>query len=194
MDRYQQIVLASRPTGAPVAENFRLESGPTPVLADGAVLVRARYLSLDPYMRGRMSAAKSYSKPVEIGEPMEGETVAEVVESRHLDYRPGDLVRARSGWRTHAAISVEGLRRVDPALASITTALGVLGMPGFTAYSGMKVMANRKPVRRSSSRRQAARSARSSASSRNWPAPAPSESPAGRRSARMSVTSSTSMP
>jgi NADPH-dependent curcumin reductase CurA len=143
-DRYQQIVLTSRPTGAPVAENFRLESGQMPVPADGEVLVRARYLSLDPYMRGRMNAAKSYATPVEIGEPMEGETVAEVVESRHPDYRPGDLVQARSGWRTHAAIGVEGLRRIDPAFAPITTALGVLGMPGFTAYSGMKVIGQPK--------------------------------------------------
>ena len=145
MDRYQQIVLASRPTGAPVAENFRLESGPMPVPTDGEILVRAHYLSLDPYMRGRMNAAKSYAKPVEIGDPMEGETVAEVVESRHPDYRPGELVQARSGWRTHAAISVVGLRRVDPALAPVTTALGVLGMPGFTAYSGMKVIGQPKP-------------------------------------------------
>ncbi|MGF7000508.1 NADP-dependent oxidoreductase [Paraburkholderia sp. GAS32] len=144
-DLYQQIVLASRPTGAPVAENFRLESGQMPVPADGEVLVRARYLSLDPYMRGRMSTSKSYARPVEIGEPMEGETVAEVVESRHPDYRPGNLVQARSGWRTHAAISVEGLRRIDPALAPITTVLGVLGMPGFTAYSGMKVIGQPKP-------------------------------------------------
>jgi NADPH-dependent curcumin reductase len=145
MDRYQQIVLASRPTGAPVAENFRLESGPMPVPAGGEILIRARYLSLDPYMRGRMSDAKSYAKPVEIGEPMDGETVAQVIESRHPDYRPGDLVQARSGWRTHAAITVERLRRVDPALAPVTTALGVLGMPGFTAYSGMKVMGQPKP-------------------------------------------------
>jgi NADPH-dependent curcumin reductase CurA len=144
MDRYQQIVLASRPTGAPVAENFRLESGPMPVPTDGEILVRAHYLSLDPYMRGRMNAAKSYAKAVEIGDPMEGETVAEVVESRHPDYRPGELVQARSGWRTHAAISVEGLRRVDPAPAPVTTALGVLGMPGFTAYSGMKVIGQPK--------------------------------------------------
>src|ERR1700676_3831688 len=125
IDHYQQIVLASRPTGAPVAENFHLESGPTPVPADGEILVRARYLSLDPYMRGRMSAAKSYAKPVEIGEPMEGETVAEVIESRHQEYRPGDLVQTRIGWRTHAATGVAGVRRVDPGLAPITTALGV---------------------------------------------------------------------
>src|SRR5260221_541380 len=92
----------------------RLTDLPAPRFADGEVMARARYLSLDPYMRGRMNAAKSYSKPVEIGEPMEGETVAEVVESRHPNYRPGDLVQARTGWRTYAAISVEGLRRVDP--------------------------------------------------------------------------------
>jgi NADPH-dependent curcumin reductase CurA len=84
MSHYQQIVLASRPTGAPVAENFRLESRPMPLPGDGELLVRARYLSLDPYMRGRMSDAKSYAKPVEIGEPMESETVAEVVESRSI--------------------------------------------------------------------------------------------------------------
>jgi hypothetical protein len=96
-------------------------------------------------MRGRMSAAKSYAKPVEIGEPMEGETVAEVVEARHPDYRPGDLVQARIGWRTHAATGVAGSRRVDPGLAPITTALGVLGMPGFTAYAGVKVIGQPKP-------------------------------------------------
>jgi NADPH-dependent curcumin reductase CurA len=145
MNHYQQIVLASRPTGAPVAENFRLESRPMPVPAEGEILVRARYLSLDPYMRGRMSDAKSYAKPVEIGAPMEGETVAEVVESRNTEYRPGDLIQARIGWRTYAAISVAGLRRVDPDLAPITTALGVLGMPGFTAYAGMKVIGQPKP-------------------------------------------------
>jgi len=144
MTDYQQIVLASRPTREPVAENFRLERGPMPIPADGEILVQARYLSLDPYMRGRMSDARSYAIPVEIGEPMEGETVAEVIKSRHPDYQPGDLIQARTGWRTHAAISVRGLRRVDPSLAPITTALGVLGMPGFTAYAGMKVIGQPK--------------------------------------------------
>jgi NADPH-dependent curcumin reductase CurA len=145
MNYYQQIVLASRPTGEPVAEDFRLERRPMPVPAEGEILVRARYLSLDPYMRGRMSDAKSYAKPVEIGEPMEGETVAEVVDSRHPAYQPGDLIQSRTGWRTHAAISGAGLRRVDPGLAPITTALGVLGMPGFTAYAGMKVIGQPRP-------------------------------------------------
>ena len=145
MDSYQQIVLASRPTGAPQPENFRLENGPMPVAADGQLLVRTRYLSLDPYMRGRMSTAKSYAKSVEIGETMEGEVVAEVIQSRHPGYRVGDLVQARTGWRTHAAIGVAGLRQVDPTLAPITTALGVLGMPGFTAYAGTKVIGQPKP-------------------------------------------------
>jgi NADPH-dependent curcumin reductase CurA len=145
MDIYEQVVLASRPTGAPKPENFRLESGPMPVAAVGELLVRTRYLSLDPYMRGRMNVAKSYAKPVEIGQPMEGEVVAEVIQSRHPDYRVGELVQARTGWRTHAAVGVAGLRRVDPARAPITTALGVLGMPGFTAYAGMKVIGQPKP-------------------------------------------------
>jgi NADPH-dependent curcumin reductase len=84
-----------------------------PVPGEGESLVRARFLSLDPYMRGRMSDAKSYAKPVEIGEPMEGETVAEIIESQHLEYGPGELVQACIGWRTHAAINVAGLRRVS---------------------------------------------------------------------------------
>ena len=145
-DSYQQIVLASRPAGAPVAQNFRLECGPMPTPADGEILVRARYLSLDPYMRGRMNDAKSYAKPVEIGAVMEGETVAEVIQSRSPQFRPGDLVQAPTGWRTHAAIGAAGLRRVDPGLAPITTALGVLGMPGFTAYAGMNVIGQPKPA------------------------------------------------
>jgi NADPH-dependent curcumin reductase CurA len=145
MNHYQQIVLASRPTGAPVAEDFRLERGQMPVPGEGEVLVRAHYLSLDPYMRGRMSNVKSYADPVEIGAPMEGEAVAEVVESHRPGYRSGDLVQARIGWRTHAVIKAAGLRRVDPGFAPITTALGVLGMPGFTAYAGMKVIGQPEP-------------------------------------------------
>src|ERR1700728_4819228 len=141
----QRVVLASRPKGEPKPSDFRIEEEHIPQPTDGEVLLRARYLSLDPYMRGRMSDAKSYAKPVEIGATMEGETVAEVVESRNTEYRPGDLIQARIGWRTYAAISVAGLRRVDPDLAPITTALGVLGMPGFTAYAGMKVIGQPKP-------------------------------------------------
>jgi NADPH-dependent curcumin reductase len=144
MDSYTQIVLASRPSGPPKPENFRIEKGAVPRPLDGQVLLGTQYLSLDPYMRGRMNDAKSYSAPVSIGGIMEGEVVATVLESKHPDFRPGDLVQARIGWRTHAAVSASGLKRVDTGGNPLTTALGVLGMPGFTAYSGMKVIGQPK--------------------------------------------------
>ena len=131
-----RIVLASRPEGAPVLENFRVERTAIPTPGDGEVLLKIRYLSLDPYMRGRMSAAKSYAAPVEIGAVMEGGTVAEVIESRHPDFTAGDVVLSHSGWQTHAISKGKDLRKLDPDAAPITTALGVLGMPGFTAWAG----------------------------------------------------------
>lgn len=133
----QRIVLASRPAGRPTAENFRIEPATVPTIGEGQVFLRILYLSLDPYMRGRMSAAKSYSAPVEIGQVMEGGTVAEVVESRHPNFRPGDVVLSHSGWQSHAAADGAHLRKLDPAAAPLSTALGVLGMPGFTAYAGL---------------------------------------------------------
>jgi NADPH-dependent curcumin reductase CurA len=138
-------VLASRPAGRPSPNNFRLEQAPVPVPDDGQVLLKILYLSLDPYMRGRMSAAKSYSAPVEIGQVMEGGTVAEVIESRHPDFKPGDIVLSHSGWQSHALANGKHLRKLDPAAAPITTALGVLGMPGFTAYSGLLTIGQPKP-------------------------------------------------
>jgi NADPH-dependent curcumin reductase CurA len=132
-----RIVLASRPVGRPALDNFRLERGPVPAPGEGQVLLKIRYLSLDPYMRGRMSAARSYAAPVEIGQVMEGGTVAEVLESRHPDYRPGDVVLSHSGWQSHAVADGKAVRRLDPRQAPVTTALGVLGMPGFTAYAGL---------------------------------------------------------
>ncbi len=120
-----QIVLASRPDGRPAPDNFRLERGAIPTPSDGEVLLKILYLSLDPYMRGRMSAAKSYAAPTEIGAVMEGGTVA------------GDIVLSHSGWQSHALAKGEQLRKLDPAAAPVTTALGVLGMPGFTAYAGL---------------------------------------------------------
>jgi NADPH-dependent curcumin reductase CurA len=144
VDSYSQIVLASRPSGPPKSENFRIEKGEMPKPMDGQVLLGTRYLSLDPYMRGRMNDAKSYSPPVSIGGVMEGEVVATVLESRHADYRAGDLVQGRIGWRTHAAVAASDLKRVDTGGSPLTTALGVLGMPGFTAYSGMKVIGRPK--------------------------------------------------
>ena len=133
----RRIVLASRPAGRPKPDDFRLESMVLPPIGDGQVLLRILYLSLDPYMRGRMSAAKSYAAPTEIGAVMEGGTVAEVVESRHPGLKPGDVVLSHSGWQSHAVAEGRGLRKLDPAVAPVTTALGVLGMPGFTAYAGL---------------------------------------------------------
>jgi NADPH-dependent curcumin reductase CurA len=140
----KQIVLASRSKGKPTAENFRLEEVAMPVLPAGGLLLRALYLSIDPYMRGRMDDAKSYAKPVGVGEVMTGETVCEVMASDRPGYAKGDIVLAHTGWRTHAAWDGAAPRRLDPKLAPITTGLGVLGMPGFTAYSGLHVIGKPK--------------------------------------------------
>ncbi|MEV4123614.1 NADP-dependent oxidoreductase [Nocardia sp. NPDC049707] len=132
-----RIVLASRPEGAPTPANFRIETTTLPEPGEGEVMLRTRYLSLDPYMRGRMSAAESYAAPVEIGAVMVGGTVADVLESHAPSLAKGDVVQAYSGWQTHQVASASGLRKLDPDKAPISTALGVLGMPGFTAYSGL---------------------------------------------------------
>lgn len=144
MSACRRIVLASRPVGAPTLDNFRLETGPIPRPARGQLLVRTLYLSLDPYMRGRMSIAPSYAQPVAIGDTMEGEVVAEVIKSRTAAYREGDLVRSMLGWRTHANIQPENARRIEVGRVPITAYLGVLGMPGFAAYIGMKVIGQPK--------------------------------------------------
>lgn len=133
----QRILLASRPEGEPDARNFEFNTSGVPDPGDGQLLLQILYLSLDPYMRGRMSAAKSYAAPVEIGEVMEGGTVARVVASRHPDYIEGDIVLSHSGWQSFALSDGVGLRKLDPKAAPLTTALGVLGMPGFTAYAGL---------------------------------------------------------
>jgi NADPH-dependent curcumin reductase len=140
----RQIVLASRPKGRPTAENFRLETVPMPALPPDGLLLRVLYLSLDPYMRGRMDDAKSYAKPVGIGEVMAGECVCEVIASNRRGYIKGDIVRAHTGWCTHAAWNGPALRKLDPAQAPITTGLGVLGMPGFTAYAGLNILGKPK--------------------------------------------------
>ncbi|QSE89177.1 NADP-dependent oxidoreductase [Rhodococcus pseudokoreensis] len=132
-----RIVLASRPDGAPTADNFRLEAVNLPDPADGQVLIRVIYLSLDPYMRGRMSAAESYAEPVEIDEVMVGGTVGQVVDSRHPDFEAGDYVLGYAGWQSHAVVDGNHLRALDRDGAPLSTAVGVLGMPGFTAYSGL---------------------------------------------------------
>ena len=162
----KQIVLASRPKGPPVPANFRLEEAPLPQLPPGGLLLRVLYLSLDPYMRGRMDDAKSYAKPLGVGEVMTGESVCEVIASDRADYAKGNVVLAPTGWRTHAAWSGAALRKLDPALAPITTGLGVLGMPGFTAYAGLNVIGKPKVERLSSSPPRAGRLVHWSASSR----------------------------
>jgi NADPH-dependent curcumin reductase len=141
----RQILLKSRPDGAPGLDNFELVQSPVPQPGAGEVLMRNRYLSLDPYMRGRMSAAKSYAKPVELGEPMVGGTVGEIVASRHAKFVAGDTVLGYGGWQDYAVSSGVGLRKLDPAAAPVTTALGVLGMPGMTAYVGLLEIGQPKP-------------------------------------------------
>jgi NADPH-dependent curcumin reductase len=143
-EKVQQIVLASRPKGPPTPDNFRLENVAMPALPPGGLLLRALYLSLDPYMRGRMDDRKSYAKPAVVGEPMTGETVSEVIASDREGYRAGDIVLAHTGWRTHAPWSGAAPRKLDPKAAPITTGLGVLGMPGFTAYSGLMLIGKPK--------------------------------------------------
>src|SRR5712671_2639065 len=123
----RQILLKSRPKGVPTLDNFALKQGSVPEPGDGEVLMRTRWLSLDPYMRGRMSAAKSYAKPVEIGEPMVSGTVGEIVASRNAKFAVGDIVLGYGGWQDYALSGGLGLRKLDPAAAPVTTALGVLG-------------------------------------------------------------------
>ncbi|MDP4025532.1 NADP-dependent oxidoreductase [Methylobacterium sp. NEAU 140] len=136
-DKNRRIVLAARPHGEPTPDDFRLEEAPVPEPGPGEILLRTRWLSLDPYMRGRMSAAKSYAASVEIGAPITAETVGEVVASNNPAFKPGDLVTAFAGWQDYCVTDGKGSRRVDPAVAPPSTALGVLGMPGMTAYTGL---------------------------------------------------------
>ena len=148
-DACLQIVLASRPQGKPSLDNFRAEEAPMPACPKGGLLLRTLILSLDPYMRGRMDDRKSYAEPVAIGAPMTGESVAEVIASDHLGFVVGDIVLAPTGWVTHAASDGKGvagtpMRKLDASRAPLSTALGVLGMPGFTAWSGLKLLGKPK--------------------------------------------------
>jgi NADPH-dependent curcumin reductase CurA len=133
----RQILLASRPKGEPTAEDFKLVEAEIPTPGPGQMLLRTIYLSLDPYMRGRMNAGKSYAKPVEVSEVMEGRAVGQVVESKLTGYEAGDLVFAPTGWQEYAVSDGTGVRKLDPSLRPISYALGVLGMPGFTGYTGL---------------------------------------------------------
>ncbi|WP_232630041.1 NADP-dependent oxidoreductase [Methylobacterium sp. Leaf118] len=141
----RRIVLASRPHGEPKPEHFRLEESRAPTPKEGEVLLRTRWLSLDPYMRGRMSAAKSYAQPVEIGETMVGQTVSEVVASHHPAYALGDRVLSPAGWQDYFVSDGTGLHRLDPAAGPPSAFLGVLGMPGLTAYAGLLEIGRPQP-------------------------------------------------
>ena len=136
-DQMQRIVLASRPEGQASEENFCLESVDMPQPGDGEVLVKVHYMSLDPYMRGRMNAGKSYAPPVEIGETMTAGGVGEVIVSNSPDFAPGDFALGAFGWASHACAQAPDIRKLDPDMAPLTTALGALGMPGFTAWHGL---------------------------------------------------------
>ena len=133
----RRIVLASRPVGAPTAANFRIEDVAVPDVKEGQLLLRTLYLSLDPYMRGRMSDAPSYAAPVAIDGVMEGGTVSRVEASNHPDLQVGDLVLGYSGWQDYAISDGKGLTKLDKAMQQPSMSLGVLGMPGFTAYMGL---------------------------------------------------------
>ncbi len=141
----RRIVLASRPAGEPTPQNFRTEEGPLPKPGPGQVLLRTLWLSLDPYMRGRMSEGPSYAAPVGIGETMVGGTVNEVIASNNPDFAVGSIVLAHTGWQTHALSDGKGLRKIDPKLAPISTAVGILGMPGMTAYAGLLEIGKPQP-------------------------------------------------
>ena len=133
----RQITLASRPDGTPTLANFALETAALPDVAEGEILVRVQYMSLDPYMRGRMDDAKSYAAPVPVGGVMEGGSVGEVIASKASGFKPGDIAFGPFGWATHGVANGKMCRHVDPDLAPITTSLGALGMPGFTGWFGL---------------------------------------------------------
>jgi NADPH-dependent curcumin reductase len=137
-DVNRRIVLAARPQGRPTTENFRLEEAPVPEPGPGQMLCRTIYLSLDPYMRGRISDAPSYTQPVQVGEVTVGGIVAQVVRSNSQGFAPGDFVVGYGGWQECAVFGAGEARKVDSSVAPISTALGVLGMPGQTAYVGLR--------------------------------------------------------
>jgi hypothetical protein len=144
----KQWLLASRPQGEALASNFRLVETPLPTLADGQVLVRHHFLSLDPYMRGRMDDAKSYAKPQPLDAVMQGGTVGEVAESKHPNYKPGDKVVGIGGWQQYGIVdggTPGALRKVDTTHVPLSAYLGAVGMPGVTAWYGLVKICEPKP-------------------------------------------------
>ncbi|RLK12352.1 hypothetical protein DER29_5630 [Micromonospora sp. M71_S20] len=143
--RNREIHLASRPQGWPTADNFRLVETEVPTPGPGQIVVRNRYVSVDPYMRGRMNDVKSYVPPFALDAPLDGGAVGEVVASEAEGVRPGDTVLHGLGWREYALLDARAARKVDPDLAPVTAYLSVLGMTGLTAYAGLLEVAGMKP-------------------------------------------------
>ena len=133
----RQFTLASRPATFPEESNFKLTETPLPEPKEGEFAVRTLWLSVDPYMRGRIRDVKSYAPPVQIGEVMTGGAVGKVIESKNPRFQVGDVVIANYGWQDHAILDGRGVRKIDADLAPVSTGLGVLGMPGLTAYFGL---------------------------------------------------------
>jgi NADPH-dependent curcumin reductase CurA len=135
--RNKEIRLASRPTGMPALDNFRIVDADVPQLNDGQVLVRTIYISVDPYLRGRMREGRSYIPPFQVDEVINSGVVGEVIESRSPAFQPGEIVTGMLGWRLYSVAKANELRKVNPDIAPVTTALGILGVPGLTAYFGL---------------------------------------------------------
>ena len=140
----EKIILAKRPVGEPTFDNFKLEFFNCPEIKSGEILVKVKWLSLDPYMRGRMDNVRSYASPVEIGEAMEGECIGEIIISRNEKFAVSELVIGKFGWVSHAISNGHGLRKLKRTNIPEQTALGVLGMPGHTAWTGLNKIANAK--------------------------------------------------
>ena len=133
----KEIRLANRPKGMPTFDNFQFVDASMPQPGDGEVLLRTLYISVDPYLRGRMREGKSYIAPFEVGEVISSGVVGEVIESRAPAFQKGDIVTGMLGWRLHSIARAEELRKVDPRIKPVTAALGILGMPGLTGYFGL---------------------------------------------------------
>ena len=152
-NRNRKVVLARRPNGMPVEEDFRLVDDPVPEAGPGELLVRAHYLSADPFQRMRLDAGSSYGKTLDIGDVIKGRMVGEVVQSNHADYRVGEFVEGMLGWQTYAisdgstarAEYAPGITKADPSIAPISTYLGILGFPGVTAYFAMLEVCDPQP-------------------------------------------------
>ncbi|WP_077213279.1 NADP-dependent oxidoreductase [Bacillus dakarensis] len=133
----REILLASRPVGMPTEENFSLVENSVPNISGGEVLIKTLYLSVDPYMRGRMRGVRTYVDPFELGKPLTGGVVGKVIESNHPNFKVGEIVEGRLNWADYSTSDGSNIRKVDPSIAPISTAIGAVGMPGLTAYFGL---------------------------------------------------------